>query len=66
LFENPICQHTDCPLLATDVHHKIRADIWVFDMERNFYDLDNLEALCHAHHSKHTAIEVGFAGGKSE
>ena len=70
-----VCQHIDgngvrCPLLATDIHHVVQADVYIAQHggdESAFYDSDNLQALCHAHHSSVTAREVGFAGwNKSE
>lgn len=74
LANDPICVFIEpntgvrCPRLATDVHHKVQADVWIAQHEGNemsFYDRDNLEGLCHGHHSTYTAHEVGF-GGKSE
>lgn len=70
LFDSPICVYEEwdgkrCPELATDVHHKIRADEYIAQHggdESMFYDPSNLEGLCHAHHSRHTAKEVGFGG----
>jgi hypothetical protein len=41
----------------------VRVDGWEAQ-GGDFYDTDNLEGLCHAHHSGHTAHEVGFAGAK--
>lgn len=67
LSDDPQCAFVDdngvrCPLLATDVHHVIRAEVWVTVMGRDFHDTDNLEGVCKAHHSRYTAGEVGFAG----
>jgi len=66
LAEDPRCSHinedgTRCPWLATDVDHKIRAELWVAN-GRDFFDPANLQGLCHAHHSAKTADEVGFGG----
>lgn len=52
LLEEPLCP--DCMLedriiASNDVHHKQKATI------ENFFDRSNLEALCVAHHSAHTA-----------
>jgi hypothetical protein len=71
LADDPQCAHVDpngerCPLLATDCHHKIRAEEWVAK-GGDYLDMENLEGLCKAHHSATTAREVGFAGwNKSE
>jgi hypothetical protein len=64
LADDPVCAFVDaqgnrCPLLATDVHHKIQADKWIAQ-GGDFYDMDNLEGLCHAHHSHYTGKEAGF------
>jgi len=65
LHDDPICAHVEggrrCPWLATNVHHVIRAEIWVA-RGGDFFDPANLQGLCHAHHSAETAREVGFAG----
>ena len=53
---------TRCPRLATDVHHRVPAELWMARGE-DFYDLSNLFSLCHEHHSSHTAREQGFAVG---
>lgn len=57
LEANPICCVEDCGLAATDADHilsvRIRPDlrlVW-----------SNLRAYCHAHHSRRTAREQGFA-----
>jgi 5-methylcytosine-specific restriction enzyme A len=51
LFRHPICER-DCQEIATDVHHKQAiqdgGDPW---------SMDNLEALCHSHHSMETRQE---------
>jgi hypothetical protein len=49
-----------CPRLATDVHHKIEPDVWVTQMGNDFYDTDNLESLCHEHHSGVTGRAHGW------
>jgi hypothetical protein len=66
LSDDPQCAFVDSngvrfPLLATEVHHKIRAEEWVA-MDNDFHDSDNLEGVCKAHHSRYTAHEVGFGG----
>lgn len=43
-----------CMQLATDAHHIIDAQEWVA-LGNDFYDLDNLAGLCHAHHARHTS-----------
>jgi hypothetical protein len=66
IANNPQCAFVDsntgarCPQLSTDVHHKIDAQVWM-DQGGDFYDTDNLEALCHPHHSSETARTQGFA-----
>ena len=49
-----------CPQLSTDVHHVIDALEWVAN-GHDFYDTDNLQGMCHPHHSSHTARTQGFA-----
>jgi hypothetical protein len=51
---------TRCLQLSTDVHHVIDALEWVAN-GGDFYDTDNLQGMCHAHHSSHTARTQGFA-----
>jgi hypothetical protein len=62
LFRDPICAFivngTRCARLATDVHHKVDAEIFLAQ-GGDFYDQDNLEGLCHAHH---TGIRRGQRG----
>jgi hypothetical protein len=58
LFADPLCvfvlaDGTRCPRLATDVHHKVDATIWIA-AGNDFYDLSNLEGLCKTHHSHYT------------
>ncbi len=54
LRAHPICQCEDgCTQAATDVHHKVPLD------EGGKNEWDNLQALCHSHHSKKTAREHG-------
>jgi hypothetical protein len=54
LARDPLCTFkvngSRCPRLATDVHHKVDAEEWMA-LGNDFYDLDNLEGLCHAHHT---------------
>lgn len=48
LAEHPICQHPGCREPATDVHH-------IVDLAQGGDDsMENLQALCHSHHSKVT------------
>lgn len=58
------CTHltngTRCMRLATDIDHIIDAETWVA-AGNDFFDIDNLHGLCHAHHSSRTAREQGFA-----
>jgi len=59
---NPVCTNMinslPCPRLSTDVHHVVDAEEY---MARggDFYDRDNLQALCH---TCHTAIRRGQRG----
>lgn len=59
LNERPYCEHTDpdCQRPATDVDHRIRIEDGGAP-----WDEDNLQALCHPHHSEKTAAETGFGG----
>lgn len=62
LAEHPLCAdpfgaHEGRPVVATDVDH-IRAK-----RDGGSDDVSNLQALCHACHSRKTAAEVGWAGG---
>ena len=53
LRNTPICQRTGCTRPATDVHHI--DDSWKQTGDwRLFIDQNNLEALCHEHHSEET------------
>ena len=49
LLDHPLCEHEGCGEIATDVHHRIDivdgGDPWA---------QENLQALCHSHHSKET------------
>jgi 5-methylcytosine-specific restriction endonuclease McrA len=62
LAENLTCCEAGCSEPATDVDHRISI------RERPDLRLtwSNLRAYCHAHHSRRTAIEQGFAqrGGR--
>jgi len=49
----PMCEFEGCSLPATDVHHV--NDEWKEKGEwREFINQQNLQSLCHAHHSKIT------------
>lgn len=49
------CQHAGCTRWATDVDHIIP----LRDLPKGDpYDMDNLQALCHEHHSMKTAEET--------
>jgi 5-methylcytosine-specific restriction endonuclease McrA len=50
-----------CTRLSTDVHHVVRAEVWLAQ-GGDFCDMDNLAGVCRECHSRHTAKEVGFAG----
>ena len=67
LGRDPICAHvengTRCWRLASDCHHIVEAAAWMAQ-GGDFFDPDNLQGLCHAHHSRHTAREDGFAQTK--
>lgn len=54
---NPWCQHERCPLPATEVDHVIR-----IEAGGDPWSEDNLQSLCHDHHSEKTAHETGFGG----
>lgn len=56
LEKEPICEHPDCSELATDVNHKDGAGPHGDNSD------DNLEALCHSHHSQVTAKQHGGFG----
>jgi 5-methylcytosine-specific restriction endonuclease McrA len=66
LSRDPQCQFVEngiaCPRLSTDVDHIVEAEQWVA-MGNSFYDEANLRGLCHAHHSRRTALDQGFASG---
>lgn len=47
LNRTPMCQHGGCIEMATDVDH--------IDGDTDNNDMDNLKALCHAHHAEKTA-----------
>lgn len=57
LDQHPWCTTPHCHQPATDVDHITRiedgGDPW---------DEDNLQSLCHPHHSEKTARETGFGG----
>lgn len=60
LERHPICEHEDgCDELATDVHHKDGAG------PKGDNSDDNLQALCHSHHSVTTAREHRFGRSAS-
>ena len=54
LAANPYCQNTPCLELATDVDHITPRSKGGTD------DWDNLQSLCHSHHSAKTARENGW------
>lgn len=58
LRAHPSCSHPECDMLATDVDHLTphRGD----DALR--LDPDNLQSLCHSHHSSKTATQDGGFG----
>ena len=71
LARDPVCTwgnyrltdtHPGCMALSTDCDHVIDAALWVA-RGNDFYDQDNLRGLCHAHHSRRTARDQGFASG---
>ena len=58
LHQHPTCQHPDhCNNPATDVDH-----IQPISHGGSRLDRDNLQALCHPHHSQKTAHETAFGG----
>lgn len=62
LQREPLCQWTEgekrCTRQATDVDHIVRKAVGGADA------LDNLQSLCHEHHSAKTAREVRWQGRK--
>ena len=53
LRNTPFCEKPGCTRPATDVHHK--NDEWKHTGDfRAFIDQNNLESLCHEHHSEET------------
>lgn len=52
LRDRPWCEHPGCRLAATDVDHIIR-----IEDGGNPWDENNLQPLCHAHHSAKTRRE---------
>lgn len=66
LARDPFCTYIEngarCMRLATDIDHVIDAVQWVA-LGNDFFNVDNLRGLCHAHHSKRTAHDQGFASG---
>jgi 5-methylcytosine-specific restriction protein A len=59
LYRHPVCERDLCNELATDVHHRDGAG------PRGDNSDDNLEALCHSHHSQITAREYRFGQKKA-
>jgi 5-methylcytosine-specific restriction enzyme A len=54
LAEHPMCEDASgCTELATDVHHRDGLG----PLGPLGHDASNLEALCHSHHSRRTALE---------
>lgn len=53
LYRHPTCEEHGCEKDATDVHHKDGRG----PNGPNGHKWANLEALCHSHHSKRTALE---------
>lgn len=56
LARDPVCKHPGCNELATDVDHIVPKALGGTDA------MDNLQGLCHAHHSAKTATEDGGFG----
>lgn len=58
LSAHPMCSHPACDLIATDVDHVTphRGD------DRLRLDPDNLQSLCHGHHSSKTVAQDGGLG----
>jgi len=53
LREEPLCPECEAEgriEATTDVHHREKAT------EENFWDRDNLQALCGPHHARHTGM----------
>lgn len=53
LYDHPVCQHTGCRTLSTDVDHIVSLEDGGAPYDRN-----NLQALCKSHHGAKTAHEV--------
>lgn len=53
LNRNPMCEQPGCTEVATDVDHIIARSKGGEDM------MENLQSLCHSHHSRKTALEDG-------
>lgn len=51
LKHHPACEHPGCTRPATDVHHLDNQG----PLAPNGHKWNNLQALCHTHHSRHTA-----------
>ncbi len=58
LNRSPMCEHPGCIEAATDVDHIVAKARGGTDA------LENLQALCHSHHSQKTAREDGSFGRK--
>lgn len=56
LFLTPLCEHPACVDIATDVHHLV-----AIEAGGEPYSMDNLQALCHSHHSVETRREQAEA-----
>jgi hypothetical protein len=57
LRNSPMCEIEGCGKWATDVHHKDSSWKSTGDW-RSFIDQNNLQSLCHEHHSEITMKEI--------